>query len=154
MQKNDQERIFIFRRIISKSKNLSHLEKLSDDILLEIMNSSVLPNSISKNNLRYSLFSNFILNPKDTLKIISKFERMSKVLSKNEKDIYKFGLFYGFDSYSASFQFSKFIKMSTDISVGELEFKKKVSSSFFEEVFDFMYKIIFKGEKNGQFPRV
>jgi len=154
MQKNEQERIFIYRRIINSNSNLKFLVDLSDQKLLEILNSTVLPNSIIKNNLKYSLFFNIIIDPKETLKIVKKFLTLSEILSKIEKDILKFGLFYGFDSYNNSYQFSRYIKMSTDISQGELPFKKKVSSSFFKSIFDFAYKIIYKGEKNGQFPRI
>lgn len=153
MLKNEQERVYIFRRIISKDKNLDFLSELSDEKLLSILNSSILPNSISKNNLKYTLFSNYIMNNAETEKNVLKFSKIPAILSRVEKDIFKFGVFYGFDSYNASYQFSKFIKTSTDISVGKLEIRKKVSSKFFEDIFDFMYKIIYKGETNGQFPR-
>jgi len=85
---------------------------------------------------------------------VKKFDTLLDIFTRTEKDIFKFGLFHGFDSYSASYQFSRFVKMSTDISEGELVVKKKISSSFFEGVFDFAYKVIYKGEQNGQFPRI
>jgi len=154
MRKTDQERIFIYRRMISKNSKLSFLVDFTDSQLLDILNSSVLPNSISKSNFKYSFFYQLLINPKDTMTIVKKFDTLLDIFTRTEKDIFKFGLFHGFDSYSASYQFSRFVKMSTDISEGELVVKKKISSSFFEGVFDFAYKVIYKGEQNGQFPRI
>ena len=150
MTKVDQERIFIFRRIIKTSKTLS---SMSDEELLFILNSSVLPNSISKNTLSYTILSNFILDNKESIKRIEKMKKMINVMSKTEKDILKYGIFYGFDSMNKEYQFSKYLKMSTDISEGELIVRKKIPSRLFESIFTFIYKIIYKGERNERFPR-
>jgi len=148
MTKSDRDRVFVFRRILNEE-----LYDYTDEQLLTILNAAVLPNSLSKTAFKYSLLSNLIFNKTETNKSIKKISYLEKVMSKIEKDLLKFGILYGFDSFNSGYQYSRFIKTSLDtekINIG----KKKISSLFFERIFVFIYNIVKKGEKNERFTRI
>lgn len=158
---NDQDRVFIFRRIISEDyspKHLKNLDLLSDEELLDILNASSLPNCLSKNSFKFSLFFQFLLydrhNTKDkVVKEIENIHQVCSTMSKSEKDVVKFGLFRGYSGYNWRYHMSRFLKVPLkprDVIVGN----RRISSYTFQRVFAFAYKLIFKGEKNEQFPRL
>ena len=155
MTEIDKERVIIYRRNISNLDNSTYefLSKLDDVKLLELINSTVLANSLSKNNFKYALLTQLVFN-NDTEKSIKKISTLVEVINNQSKDLFKFGLFYGFDSSNIDYQYSRFIKTSVKPEIGENIFKKKISSSFFRSVFPFFYKIIYKGDRNESFPRI
>jgi len=153
MTKNDQERVIIWRRILENEEKHSLL-KLSDEELLDILNTTVLPNTLSLSNMKFTMFFSYLLKKKDYKNFIKKLDIMFEILSPAEKDLLKFGLFHGFDSYNWRYQMGRYVKTSTDIEKGELFTPKDISSNTFEQIFDFIYKIIYKGEKNERFPRI
>ena len=65
----------------------------------------------------------------------------------------KFGLFRGYSGYNWRYHMSRFMKvpLRPDESFAS---NRKISSYTFQRVFAFAYKLIFKGEKNEQFPRL
>lgn len=154
MKKNEQERIFVYRRIIKDNDKLNFLMDLSDNDLLEILNSTVLPNSINMNSFKYSLFFNSLFNNKETEKVIKKFSIFKNILTRVEKDIFKFGFYYGFNNNLSQSQYVRFVSNSLKIEEGELKTKKRIPAIIFDNIFHFVYKVIKKGERNGQFPRL
>jgi hypothetical protein len=158
---NDKERVLIFRRIINEnlqpSSGLSLLANQSDSMLLDILNSSVIPNSISENALKYNiLFCSIYSTPKEKQSLYRTFTsilKLSSDMQKSEANLLKFGLFNGFKVFNWRYQLSRYIKISTDPSVGELQVNKRISSYIFEKIFPFASSIISKGEKNERFPR-
>ena len=154
MQKTDQERVVSFKNIIHSNEKLSFLESCSEEELLDILNASIIPNSISKNILHFTLFFNFIFHGKREIeKIFSKMSILTQVFSKTGKDIVKVGYFYGFDSQNAEYHFHRYLKLNADISKGELEYRKRVPFREFIEYFYFVQTILSRGVKNGRFPR-
>jgi len=159
---NEKERVIIYKRIINENENkesvIFNIKDLSDEKLLELLNSTVLANAISPEVLKYSLMSNLIMAKgkagiKKVLSDIERIKNLSDSLSRSEKDLMKFGLFYGFKIYNWKFQMNKFVTISSDITVGELNVRKKISSYSFQRIFPFINSIIKRGEKNGRFPR-
>lgn len=159
---NDKDRVNAFRRIIINSpttENLYKLNDLSDNELLVILDSTILPNSISVNNLKYTLlftqlFAAGNVERKKVIDSCEKIKELFNLLSKSEKDLLKFGYFRGFDIFNWQKQMNKFISFSTNPEVGELKMKKTITSYTFERIFPFIYTLISRGEKNEQFPRV
>lgn len=166
MTLNDKDRVNTFRRILNNSskkenQTLNKLRELdlSDGELLDILNSTVLPNAISVNNLKYNLlFSQIYANGKvernKIFKTIENIRELFDIISKSEKDLLKYGYFYGFDIFNWRQQMSKFIQTSNNPSNGELKIPKTISSYTFQRIFPFVYSIINRGEKNDQFPRI
>jgi len=148
MTKIDQERVVVFRRILN-----GKLLEYSDEELLSIMNSAIFPNSLSKTALKYTFISGFIFHGKELTAVFEKIKRLYSVLNKIEKDLFKFGVLYGFDSSNANYQYNRFISNSL-ILEKSLIGKKQISSSYFEGIFKFIYLLIYRGEKNERFPRI
>jgi len=153
MTKQDQERVIVWRRILKSKKKYDILD-LEDEELLELLNSTVLPNTLSISNLKYTLFFSFLFRKKEVKTFLKKLDIIFQVISPSEKDLLKFGFFHGFDSYDWRYQMGRYVRSSTDISKGDLSVFKDISSNTFEQIFDFVYKIIYKGEKNERFPRI
>ena len=157
----DKDRVFIFRRIINEDYSPAHLKILSDlkdEELLDIINASALPNVLSKNAFKFSLFFNFLLYDRNisknkVMQEIDDIKHVCEVMSKGEKEIVKFGLFRGYSGYNWRYHMSRFMKvpLRPDESFAS---NRKISSYTFQRVFAFAYKLIFKGEKNEQFPRL
>lgn len=162
MTNNDKDRVIIYRRMINGSKPKDFLYKFkdfTDSELLELLNSCVLPNSISINVLRNTLLnSQVIAGSKAQRNIIYKacdnIKELFEIMSRSEKDLLKYGIFYGFDFYNWKDQMHKYISMSSNPTTGELKMKKAISSYSFQRVFPFVYSLIKRGEKNGKFPRI
>lgn len=146
----EQERVIVFRRLVQDID----LVKKTDSELLDILNKAVLPNSLSANALNFSLLFNYLNDSTGTEKKIKKIKNLNQIFQRTEKELLRFGLMYGFDSYHAGYQFSRFIRNSADISKGERLVPKKISSKYFEQIFEFIYKIIYKGERNDRFPQI
>jgi len=144
----DQERIVIFRRILDHK-----LEDISDEDLLVILNAAILPNAISITAFKYSLTTSFIFNKAETEKAVKKITLLESVLSKIEKNLFKFGVIYGFDSYNADYQYTRFISHSLNMSKS-INRKNNISSAYFQKIFYFIYSFIYKGEKNERYPRI
>ncbi len=159
---NDKDRVNAFRRIIINSpvnEKLYKLNDCSDNELLIILDSAILPNSISMNNLKYTLlftqlFAAGTVERRKIFDSIEKIKELFNLLSKSEKDLLKFGFFRGFDIFNWQRQMNKFIQFSTNPEVGELKMKKTITSYTFQRIFPFIYTLITRGEKNEQFPRV
>lgn len=157
----EQERVIVFKRIITSSSHNEVLYKLkdfSDNELLTILNSTVLPNAISQDNIKYSVLFSMLTSKSNKernsiQKIFSDIKKLFEALSTSEKDLLKFGMFYGFTSINWKSQMNRYISLSSNPVVGELMSKKKISSYFFETIFPFVYSLIKKGEKNERFPR-
>ncbi len=162
MTVNDKDRVNAFRRIIINSptnESLYKLNDLSDNDLLIVLDSTILPNAISTNNLKYTLLFTqiFSLGKTERNKIfdsIDKVKELFDLLSKSEKDLLKFGFFYGFDIFNWQKQMNRFIQTSTNPEVGELKMKKTITSYTFQRIFPFIYTLVKRGEKNEQFPRI
>jgi len=157
---NEQERVLIFRRIIKESDNkiINSFKDYSDTELLNILNETVLPNSISIDNLKYTLFFNLISNPKKqnldrVSKALEKIKELYLSMSKLERDVLKFGLFFGYKIFNWKYQMNRYVSNSSSPEKGELEFKKNTSSFFFKKFFPFAFNIINRGEKNERFPK-
>lgn len=161
MTLNDKDRVFIFRRIINEDYSPPHLKALvdlKDEELLDIINASVLPNVLSKNAFKFSLFFNFLLydrhsSKEKAIQEINDAKNVCEVMSKSEKEIIKFGLFRGYSGYNWRYHMSRFMKvpLRPDESFAS---NRKISSYNFQRVFAFAYKLIFKGERNEQFPKL
>lgn len=162
MTTNDKDRVNAFRRIIINSptnQSLFKLNDLSDNELLIVLDSTILPNSISVNNLKYTLLFTqvFALGKVERDKIfnsVDKIKELFELLTKSEKDLLKFGFFYGFDIFNWQKQMNRFIQNSTNPEVGELKMKKTITSYTFQRIFPYIYNIVTRGEKNEQFPRI
>jgi hypothetical protein len=158
---NEKERVLIFKRIIKDSDNsfIHSLTEKEDSFLLEILNSTILPNSISHENLKYTFFFNMIINGKTQNlkkieKNINKIKDLFYSMSKSQKDIIRFGLFNGYKIFNWRLQMNNYISNSSNpLNGGELEFKKKISSFSFSRFFPFAFNIINRGEKNERFPK-
>lgn len=159
---NDKDRVNAFRRIIINSptnESLFKLNDLPDNELLIILDSTILPNAISINNLKYTLlftqlFSAGKVERNKVFDSVDKIKELFDLLTKSEKDLLKFGYFRGFDIFNWQRQMNKFISFSTNPEVGELKMKKTITSYTFQRIFPFIYTLISRGEKNEQFPRV
>lgn len=158
MTTNEIQRVISYKRLIEK-QNLSHkISHISDEELLILLNSAVLPNAISKDNLKYTLLFNllFAQNKKEVHEIDSIFKNIKELfllLSRTEKDLIKFGYFYGFKYYNWEYVMNLFIKNSSNPFKGKLIKQKIISSVVFKKIFPFIYNIIDKAEKNDRFPR-
>ena len=157
----DKDRVFIFRRVIDGDYSPAHLKALAhltDSELLDILNASVLPNVLSKTAFKFSLFFKFLLydraiSKNQANKEIEDIKNVCEVMSKGDKEILKFGLFRGFSGYNWKYHMSRFMKVPlrpTD----SFASNRKVSSYTFQRVFAFAYKLIYKGERNEQFPKL
>lgn len=154
MTKSEQERVIIWRRMIKDKEFFKDINDLQDEDLLVILNSTVLPNSISLSNMKYTLFFSFLYRKKETVSFIKILTRLWETFTPSEKDLSKFGLMYGFDSYEWRYQIGRYVKTSSNIEKGDLFYPKEISANTFKQIFDFIYKIIYKGEKNERFPRI
>lgn len=161
MTVNEQERVLIYRRIVDECQNKNSgiylLKNCSDEQLLEIINSAVLPNSISLDALKNSYLFNMLYSSKKNKatinKSLSNIEELINTMQNTEKSLLKFGLFNGFRVFNWRFQMGRYVKISTDPSIGELQANKQISTYIFERIFPFAYSIISRGEKNERFPR-
>lgn len=156
MTEKDKERIIIYRRILgnSKDKNSLYLMNLSDEDLLNVLNKTVYPNSLSISALKYSLLTNMIFNKKLLINEFKKLDKTTEVLTQLEKDMFKFGLFYGYNTLDIEYQYSRFVRHSVKPDIGVSIFKKKIPINVFRQTFEFIYKLLIKGDKNERFPRV
>lgn len=155
---NEKERVISFKRVLENTEIYGKLIDLSEEDLLVILNSAVMPNSISNDNLKFSLLFSmlFAKNKTELKKIEQSFENMSElvsILSRTEKGLLKYGYFYGFRYYNWEYAMNLFVKNSHDPARGPLLKQKVISSSVFRKIFPFIYNIIKKGEKNERFPR-
>jgi len=160
MTSNDKDRVNVYRRIIDNQKEHDKVKDfihLSDEDLLLILNSTIMPNALSLNSLKYSIIFNLTISDSERKKrveaSIKKTLALFKILSKNEKDLIKYGIFYGFNSYNWKYQMNRYITHSSRPEGGDLKVKKIISAYFFERIFPFIYRIITGGEKNESFPR-
>jgi hypothetical protein len=161
MTVNEQERVLIYRRIVDECQNKNSgiylLKNCSDEQLLEVINSAVLPNSISLDALKNSYLFNMLYSSKKNKatinKSLSNIEELINTMQNTEKSLLKFGLFNGFRVFNWRFQMGRYVKISTDPSIGELQANKQISTYIFERIFPFAYSIISRGEKNERFPR-
>lgn len=159
MKISDQERVISFKRILTDKDIYSKLDNIKDEDLLIILDSAVLPNALSIDNLKYSLLLNYVFSKgkRDVLNIdnnIKNIKELFLLLSRTERDLLKYGYFYGFKYYSWEYVLGHFVKISSDPSKGKLMKQKVVSSIVFRKVFPFIYHIINKAEKNDRFPRL
>jgi len=161
MTSNDKDRVNIFRRIIDSSDEASILKDFlhsSDEDLLLLLNSTVLPNSISLNSLKFSILNNLIISDSEKRKrvktTLEKISSVFKIMSKSEKDMLKYGIFYGYDSFNWKYQLYKYSNHSSSPDGGDLYKRKTISSYMFERAFPFIYRIVSGGESNESFPRV
>lgn len=156
MTEIEKERVLIFRRILGNSEKefSKKISSFSDEELLEILNHSIYPNSLSISAIKYTIFSAMILNKKNIKKEILKIDKVTDVLTSLEKDMFKFGLFYGYTNLNHEYQYSRFIKHSVNPEIGSNIFKKKIPLNIFKQTFEFIYKIIKRGDNNERFPRI
>jgi len=159
---NDRERIFIFRRVLEENNDIESplfkLKNCTDNELLDILNSTVLANSISLNVFRYSSLFNILISKnaiarKKVSDSFKKIEELASLMSSSEKDLLKFGLFSGLTIYNWRLQLKRYSSNSCDLDITPLKTSKKISSYNFSRIFPFIYSIISKGEKNEKFPR-
>lgn len=155
---SDKERVISFKRALENSDIYNKLIDLSEEDLLVILNSSVLPNAISNDNLKFSILFSMLFskNKTELKKIEQSFKDISElvgILSRTEKGLLKYGYFYGFKYYNWEYAMNLFVKNSYDPAKGPLLKQKIISSSIFRKIFPFIYNIIKKGEKNERFPR-
>ncbi len=161
MKAIDKKKVFLFRRVLSNKNNLSYLIEKNDNELLEILNSTVLPNSIDENNLKYSLFftilfkkdlqqsrDKVVLNLK---KILSLIDNLTRV----DKNIIQHGVINGFTSNNSKLEFYNFLNNTSTFKTKDTSKKGKILSfSKFLDVFPFAYNLIKRGENNERFPRL
>lgn len=161
MKSNDKDRIIAFKRIIETSpegdisKRFIHF---SDEELLELLDRTMLPNSLSLNTLKYAIINNLIISDserkKRVFKAIKDIPNLFKIMTKSERDLTKFGIFYGFDSFNWKYQMHRYITHSSRPDGGDLFVKKSITSYTFEKIFPFVYRLIKGGDKNDTFPRI
>ena len=87
------------------------------------------------------------------MKEIFDIKNICETMTKGEKEIVKFGLFRGFSGYNWRFHMARFLKVPLRPK-DAFASNRKISSYTFQRVFAFAYKLIFKGERNEQFPRL
>ena len=110
MTVNEQERVLIYRRIVDECQNKNSgiylLKNCSDEQLLEIINSAVLPNSISLDALKNSYLFNMLYSSrknKATInKSLSNIEELINTMQNTEKLFMNF-IFNGYSAFLSKF---------------------------------------------------
>jgi hypothetical protein len=153
MTKIDKRRVAIFKRIM-KNKNIEL--DLKDRELLDILNSAILPNSLSFNAVRHSIFWHFSLtNNRERFEemriFLEKTIYFFKSLTRIEKLVLSFSLFKGFKS-SARKDLWRFLTTPFDpLDNNRYDSAKRiVSFDKFLNIYTFAKKQQRQGEKNGQ----
>lgn len=149
-------RIEIFKKQI-EDLNLATLKNVSDENLLKILDSAVLPNSVDSKAVRYSYLFHLIFlerdKDKDTfLTQISKLDILLNSLTKTEKVLIKFGIIKGFKSKNWRTEMFRFISIPLALT-HQSSGRKIISSYKFKEIFYFIYNLVNRGKQNEQFPR-
>jgi hypothetical protein len=162
--KKDDIRLKVFNRTLQKNfekdpekyKILQEILSLSDEEKIAILNAAVLPNAYDMNNFQYSLFFQLMLkNDGRTQKRIKNFIKkvllINETASITERRLIKYGYLNGFESKDPLTNYQNFINLTFD---GEESKKPKhLTFYFFKKIFNFIYKLITKGEINDKFPR-
>lgn len=153
----DKLRISIYRKQLEENKELSHLNDLTDEELLNLLNSTVLANAVDPNNIRYGLLFNLIFldNQDKKDRILNQIKRviaLEKNLSKIEKMVIKFGIIHGFQSNNYRKEMFRFIKIPLALKSNNTG-RKFISSYKFKEIFYFAYNLIKRGRTNDRPPK-
>ena len=137
-----------------KYNALKDLLALSDEEKLAILDASVLPNSVDINSIKYHIFFGYLFGDKKRFNELNKFLSIvintMSTLTKSEKEIMKYGYIQGFSKKDPLYNYHLFIKHN--LRGEKIEKQKKTTLYGFKKVFNFIYRIIKKGELNERFP--
>lgn len=156
MTHSDKLRLIIFKNQIKDNK-LTYLDGVSDDDLLNLLNSSVIANSVDLNAIKITnLFGSIFIDKKDRRSDlyddINKIFNLTESLTKTEKVLVKFGLTVGFTSKSWRKEMFRYI--NTPISLTkQSDGRKIISSTKFKEIFYFIYNLVLRGKENARLPK-
>lgn len=156
MNNREQFRLIVFKRLIIKN-NIYSLMSSSDEELLLILNSAVIPNSISLNayKMTYYLGKLFTHGERERKRLKSDILHIDKLYentSQSERTLLRFGIFKGFLTSSWRGEMFRYINepIGNNNNYGG---KKIIYSKKFQEIFYFVYNVISRGEVNGRFPK-
>jgi len=157
MTKIDQNRVRIFRRII-RDKGWTHLVDREDEEILDMLNSTVLPNALSLNTVKNTVLFYFIFEERkkrqdEMIKQINSLINFALSLTKTEKMVIKHGVVNGFESRNWRAELWRYIQ--TPIALyAPSQNRKIISGKKFKEIFFFAYNLVKKGMENARPPRI
>jgi len=155
-------RIQVFNRTLEekykkdpqKYELLKEIINLNDEEKLAILDAAALPNGIDINSIKYGLFFHYIFADSQRFNELNSFiaytVNVSSTLTRLEKEIIRYGYIYGFKYKDPLDNYQEFIR--TKLNGEKTDKLKKVTLYAFKKVFNFIYKILKKGELNEQFP--
>jgi len=156
MTHTDKLRVIIFRNQI-EDNNLTYLSDISDEEIINLLNSTVIANSVDLNAIKITNLFGFIFIEKTErkerlAKDINKIINLSDSLTKTEKVLVKFGLTVGFKSKSWRTEMFRYI--NTPIALTKQSDGRKIISSIkFKEIFYFIYNLVNRGKANARLPK-
>lgn len=154
----DKLRITLFRKQINDKPHLSYLTEKTDDEILVLLDSTVVPNSVDTNSIKYTLLFNllFLENNYKRERVINHIKKIISLtgnLTKTEKMIIKFGLIHGFSSRNYRKEMFRYIKIP--LALRDNGGGRKIITSYkFKEVFSFAYNLVKRGNNNERLPRI
>lgn len=156
MTHTDELRLILFKKQIEDS-NIEILVHSTDEELLIILDSSVIPNSVDINAIKNTNMFAFLFLDKEErkqklIKDINKIINFSLDLSKTEKTLIKFGLVVGFESKNWKKEMFRYIHIPIAIKTNS-QGRKIISSLRFKEIFFFIFNLVSRGKKNERLPK-
>ena len=153
MNKKEEKMVDLYKEQLFKKHNINLSKNFNKEEILLLLNSSVLPNSMNINTVKYSLFFTLLFLSKERKqKIINDINRIINIINNLESyeiTILKFAFLNKFESKYPKKEFWRFLKEPIDT---KREGRKILSYRKFRSVFYFAYNLIKKGENNERFP--
>ena len=157
LTKREKIQVSIFRNQIEEFE-LNYLKDLSDLELLDLLNKTVLPNSLSQKTVRNTVFFHFIFAEKkdraeDMKKSLSYYINYVDNLTKVEKIIIKYAVLIGFKTNNWRKEFFIYLKTPLNLK-GDNPGRKIMASYNFKDIFFFAKKLAQKAKENANLPRL
>jgi hypothetical protein len=152
----DKLRLKIFKNQIEENK-LDYLKDLTDTELLNLLDKTVLPNSVNINSLKQTIMFHLIFTEKqerkeNIVKSINKIINFTFNLTKTEKVIIKYGVIKGFKTTLWRKEFFLYLKTPLALK-SEVSGRKIMSSYKFKEIFFFAYNLVNRAKNNKRLPK-
>jgi len=159
MKKIDKLKILIFKQNLIENK-IEHLfQNISDEEILLILNSSLIPNSINQQGIKNSFMSYLLFESetKNREKLLNDFQEIYffiKNMPKVEKSIIRFFIFNGLKASNNWYVEKKRFENNNIGHFSANSGRKRISNNKFKEVFPSVKRIYFNLLKNKTFTKV
>ena len=166
--KQDRLRVVVFRKQIEDmSKNNQDispdlalaLHKMTDKECLALLNRAVLPNTLDLNAFKHSVFFSLLMDERTVYRrrkeeIFKEYVKTVEVMTITERDIVRYGVLRGFDTYNAEYHFHQYIKNPKTDEKDDYPKFSKITFYNFRKAFSFVYNLVCRARENRPMPKL